>query len=58
MKPPFPNSTWAEWLARKLLRIAARLDPDTRFVHQAGEYKFERGWQQPVATNAFVKNED
>ena len=37
------------WLKRKLLRLANRLDPDKKTVYQAGEFKFEHNWKQPVS---------
>lgn len=40
-----------EWIARKLLWLAWWIDKDTKFVHQAGYFTFERGWQQPVSQN-------
>ena len=46
---------WRGWLSRKLLRFVARLDPDQRCVYQAGEFKFERGWQQPVSKTDFER---
>lgn len=40
-----------DWITRKLLAVAVWIDPETRFVFRAGEYKFERHWRQPVSQN-------
>ena len=43
------NTPMRDWIARKLLRLAVWIDPGTRFVFQAGEFKFERHRKQPVS---------
>jgi hypothetical protein len=54
----FPDMTWRGWLSRKLLRFVVRLEPEQSFVFQAGEFKFERGWRQPVAPGCFEARDE